>query len=132
MPTLTPRLVVRDAARAIDFYAHALAAKELRRDAHDGTIVNAELAIGDARFLLVEEQRAWHNHAPTSLGGTSVLLTLDVDDVDAVGERLAQAGAKVVFAIADHAYGKREGRFVDPFGHMWIVSQPLRAAARRK
>jgi PhnB protein len=129
MPTissLTPRLVVSDAARAIAFYAEAFGAKELERHAdNSGHVVHAELAIGDLKFTLTEEKRDWHNVAPTSLKGSPVLLTLGVDNADAVGKKMERAGAKVVFPIDDHGYGFRDGRLVDPFGHYWIVSQAL-------
>lgn len=124
--SLTPRLVVSDAARAIAFYAEAFGAKELERYADDsGHVVHVALAIGDLRFSLTEEKRDWHNVAPTSLKGSPVLFSLAVDDADAVGKKLERAGAKVIFAIDDHGHGFRDGRFVDPFGHYWIVSQAL-------
>ncbi len=126
---LHPRLIVAGAARAIDFYVEALGARELGRhtDARlGGIVVNAELAIDDdVRFTLADEHREWGNHAPTSLGGTPVILSLEVSDADAVGARMQRAGAKVVFPIADQFYGRREGRFADPFGHLWIISQPI-------
>jgi PhnB protein len=126
---LTPRLVVGRAAQAIEFYVKALGASELGRHADPelgGHIVHAELKVGDdVRFTLTEEQPEWGNHSPQSLGGTPVILTLDVTDADAVGRRMQAAGAEVVFPIADQFYGRREGRLRDPFGHLWIISQPL-------
>lgn len=125
---LHPHLIVREAARAIDFYVGVLGARELGRHADPnlgGLIVNAALAIGDATFTLAEENREWHNDAPPSLGGSPVILRLTVADADAVGARMQRAGSRVIFPIADQFYGKREGRLVDPFGHVWIISQPL-------
>jgi PhnB protein len=122
--TMHAHLIVKDAPRAIDFYVKALGAKEVARHADPnfgGRIVHATLSVADSTFTLAEEARDWHNHAPTSLGGTPVILMLQVDDPDALGKRMEDAGAKVVFPIADQFYGRREGRFVDPFGHMWIV-----------
>jgi PhnB protein len=121
--SLTPRLVVKDAAAAIDFYRTALAAEELDRYVdHDGTILHAGLRIGDAQFSLTEESLP-HNVSPVTLGGSPLILTLVVPDADAVGAALSEAGAEVVFPIADQFYGHREGRLRDPFGHLWIVSQ---------
>jgi len=128
VPALQPRLIVSDAARAIAFYVEALGAREVARHVdhkRNELIVHAELRIGDAVFTLAEEARDWHNHAPTSLGGSPVILGLSVEDADAVGARMQRLGAKVVFPIADQFYGLREGRLVDPFGHVWIVSQVL-------
>jgi PhnB protein len=74
---------------------------------------------------LTEERLEWNNASPQALGGSPVILNLVVDDVDAVAKRLKKAGAEVVFPVADQFYGRREGRFRDPFGHLWIVSSIL-------
>ncbi len=127
---LIPHLVVSGAARAIEFYEQALGARELSRYADaklGGHIVCAELAIGELMFALSEEHREWFNDAPSSLGGSPVHLCLEVADVDAVGARMVAAGATVVYPIADQFYGERSGRLRDPFGHLWIVSQRIKA-----
>jgi PhnB protein len=123
--SIRPRLVVRDGAAAIDFYTSALGAKELHRFADpSGRIIDAELQIGDDVFSLTEEQ-ADVNVSPATLGGSPLLLTLTVDDADAVGAAMEQAGAEVVFPIDDQFYGRREGRLRDPSGHLWIVGQVI-------
>jgi len=124
-PSVRPRLVVRDGAAAIDFYTSALGAKEIHRFADPaGKIIDAELQIGDDVFSLTEEQ-ADVNLSPATLGGSPLLLTLTVDDADAVGAAMEQAGAEVVFPINDQFYGRREGRLRDPSGHLWIVGQVI-------
>jgi PhnB protein len=123
-PTLHPRLLVAGADRAIAFYVAAFGAEEVARYTdQDGRIVHAELRIGGAVLALSEEDLAWQSPAPTSLGGSPVLLTLAVADADQVGARMEAGGARVVFPIQDQFYGKREGRLADPFGHLWIISQ---------
>ena len=119
--TLRPRLVVADAARAIDYYRRAFGAVEIERHAGpDGAIVHAELAIGDAGFTLKDEDAT--DRAPTSAGGTPVLLMLAVDDVDAVARHMVAAGGTVVLPVKDTPAG-RGGRLADPFGHLWMISQ---------
>ena len=119
--TVTPRLVVDGAARAIEYYVSVLGAREVERYADDsGTIVHAELAVGDSRITVKDADGT--DPAPPTLGGTPVLLMLDVDDVDALGERMVAAGGEVVFQIGDSEYG-RGGRIRDPFGHAWMISQ---------
>jgi PhnB protein len=127
---LHPHLIVKDAPRAIDFYVQALGAEEVVRYADPnlgGMIVHAELTLGGAKFTLAEEHREWHNVSPRSLHGSPVVLMFAVKDADAVAARMQAAGAQVVFPINDQFYGKREGRLMDPFGHLWIISQPLEA-----
>jgi PhnB protein len=124
-PSIRPRLVVQDGAAAIDFYTSALGAKELHRFADpSGKIVDAELQLGDDVFSITEEHDDV-NVSPARLGGSPLLLTLTVDDADAVGAAMEQAGAEVVFPIDDQFYGRREGRLRDPFGHLWIVGQDI-------
>ncbi|MGH8791960.1 MAG: VOC family protein [Stackebrandtia sp.] len=121
---LYPRLVVNDAAAALDFYAKAFGARELERYAGpDGKIVHSAVEIGETKVAVKDEDGV--DPAPTSLGGNPVIIALDVFDADAVGAALEAAGAKVVFPISDHPYGERGGRFADPFGHLWMVSQSI-------
>jgi len=122
LPTLTPLLVVRDAACAIDFYVRALGATETGRylDERTGTISHADLVVGEVAFALTEEAPAWNSHAPPSLGGSPVVLQLKADDVEANFERMCTAGAAVVFPLQDFC-GERMGRVRDPFGHLWLL-----------
>lgn len=124
-PRLYPRLVVRDAARAIDFYRKALGAEELERFSESsGAIVHAEMRVGDDVFSVTEED-ATHNVSPEALGGSGSLLTLVVDDPDAVAEAMVDGGARVLIPVEDRYYGRREGRLRDPFGHLWILSRQV-------
>lgn len=123
---LQPRLVVARAAEAIDFYVKAMGAIEVSRFADPnlgGLIVHAELRLGRASFTLTEEHQEWGNVGPHRAGGSPVILWLEVPDADAVGKRMQEHGAEVIFPIADQFYGRREGRLRDPFGHLWIISQ---------
>lgn len=121
-----PRLVVSDGARAIDFYVAALGAEEVTRHTDpDGKIVHAELRIGGATVAVKDEGDG--DPAPPTLGGSPVIMALDVLDADAVGEAMTRAGATVVYPIQDWSYGSRGGRLADPFGHLWMVSQQLEA-----
>lgn len=122
--SLTPRLVVAGADAAIEFYENVFDARLLERFADPDTnhVVHAVLGIGDAVIALTEERQTWNNVAPTSLDGSPVIINLVVDDADAVGQRLVDAGAETIFEISDQFYGHREGRFKDPFGHLWIIS----------
>lgn len=124
--TLTPLLVVRDAARAVEFYVEALGATEVARfkNARTEKVSHVELALASARFALTEEARAWNSDAPPSLGGSPVVLVLEVDDADRSFDAMCSAGATVVFPLQEFA-GERMGRLRDPFGHLWIVTQRI-------
>lgn len=120
--SLTPRLPVSDVGAAIDFYARAFGAVEQERFDNDGTIVHALIMIDGHPVALKDGDDV--DRAPDA-GGPSVLISLTVSDADAVAARLVDAGAREIFALGDRDYGRRDGRFGDPFGHQWIVSQPL-------
>jgi PhnB protein len=127
MPTtLTPMLTVRSAAEAIEFYRRAFGASEIapRVTSPTGQIV-AQLAIDGQRFFVVDENVKAFNVSPETLKGTTVRVSLVVDDPDAVAERAIGAGATVVFPIADQPYGMRQGRVADPYGHHWLIGRML-------
>ena len=117
-----PNLVVTDAAAAIDFYRNAFGARETARYTDSsGAIVHAEITIGD--FTVGVKDEGYGDVAPPSLGGTPVMLALEVSDVDATAEAAIGAGATVVYPVGDQPYGDRAGRVADPFGHQWMLSQ---------
>jgi uncharacterized glyoxalase superfamily protein PhnB len=125
--TLTPHLVCRDAASAIEFYRRAFGAEEMRViRAPDGKILHAALLIGGAMFFLNEEFPAFGSKGPQTLGGTPVMLHLHVEDCDAVFDRAARAGCAVRMPLADMFWGDRYGVLVDPFGHTWSVATTVR------
>ncbi|ABC80305.1 VOC family protein [Anaeromyxobacter dehalogenans] len=119
---LTPYLVMKDAARAIDFYRQVFGAVELMRmPGPEGRVGHAELKIGDARLMLADEHPEMGALGPKSIGGTAVGLVVYVPDVDATVARAVAAGATVKGAVEDKFYGDRMGSIVDPFGHLWHV-----------
>ena len=119
---LYPRLVVFDAAGAIDFYVTVFGAKETERHTDGGgKIVHAEVTIGPATVAVKEEGDG--DPAPTALGGTPVIMALDVDDPDGIAAAMEAAGARVIYPVADHEYG-RGGRLADPYGHQWMLIRP--------
>lgn len=127
--TLTPMLTVRGAAAAIDFYMRAFGATEVSRVATPAGQIVAELDIEGNHFFAVDENPAGFNLSPQSLDGTTVRLSLVVDDPDALAERAIAAGATEIFRIADQPYGMRQGRVQDPFGHHWLIGKYLDRAS---
>ena len=121
--SVTPYLIVRGAAKAIDFYKRAFGAVELFRfDGPDGTLGHAEIKIGNSPIMLADEHPEMSIRGPHSIGGTPVSMMVYVKDVDTVAKRALAAGAQELRPVADQFYGDRSGTFLDPFGHMWTVS----------
>lgn len=121
--SLTPYLIVKDAARAIEFYRDVFGATELNRmTAPDGKVGHADLQIGDAGVMLADEHPDFGALSPVSIGGTPVILHLYVDDVDACVKRAESAGATLLRPVEDKFYGDRSGMIADPFGHRWMIA----------
>jgi len=124
---LIPYLSVRGAERAIAFYQEALGASlDYRLVMKDGRIGHAELTIGSGLIMFSDEFEDQFPEmgvrSPRSLGGTPVMLSVYVEDVDAVFARAVEAGATALRQPEDQFYGDRSGQFEDPFGHRWSVA----------
>jgi PhnB protein len=74
---------------------------------------------------VADEAPQFGNLSPQTLNGTSVRLNLLVADPDAVARQAVAQGASEIAPVADQSYGLRQGRFVDPFGHHWLIGRPL-------
>ena len=119
--TVTPHLIMNDAAQAIDWYKKALGAEEVARAAGpDGKILHAEVRIGDSRIMLNDEMGG--GKSPKAFGGSPVSLWVYVEDCDALFNRAVQAGAKVTMPMMDMFWGDRWGQVTDPFGHQWGIA----------
>lgn len=124
--TATPYLAVRGGVAALAWYADAFGAVEtFRVVGDDGRLGHAELDIDGARIMLSDEYPEIGVHSPSALGGTSVTVHLTVVDVDATFERAVATGAAVTSPPADQTHGSRHGTLIDPYGHRWMLSQPL-------
>ncbi|MBL6764333.1 MAG: VOC family protein [Verrucomicrobiae bacterium] len=121
--SVTPYLIVKGAAKAIEFYADIFGAtEEMRLEMPGGVIGHAEIRIGDSKIMLGDECPQMQALSPETVGGTPVGICLYVADVDAVFEKALASGVKVHKPVADQFYGDRSGTFFDPFGHMWTVA----------
>ncbi len=120
---ITPYLVVKGAAQAIEYYKSVFGATELfRMPDPSGRIGHAELVIGDSHIMLADEFPEMNYRAPVADGSSPVSLLLYVEDVDAIVERAVAAGAKILKPVQDQFYGDRSGFIQDPFGHLWGVA----------
>jgi PhnB protein len=121
-PRICPYLHIDGAADAIEFYKHVFGATErVRMDGPDGRVGHAELGIGDSVVMLADEYPDLGVLGPKTIGGTPVVLSIYVEDVDATVARATEAGATVDRPVQDRFYGDRVGQIEDPFGHVWSI-----------
>lgn len=125
-PTLSPYIYVKDAPAALAFYARAFGATErMRLAGPDGSIMHAEIALGDGVVMISEENPAYGALSPASLGGTPFSLNISVEDVDAAHQRAIDAGATSLMAPENMFWGDRFSKIRDPFGHEWTFSHQI-------
>jgi uncharacterized glyoxalase superfamily protein PhnB len=93
----------------------------------DGNGIHAHLRVGQSIIMVTDERPPSPEAmmlgvaAAESLGATSTILELYVDDVDAAYRRAVDAGAKPMMPIRNAFYGDRFGWVLDPFGHLWSL-----------
>jgi PhnB protein len=125
--TLTPHLIVRDAAKAIEFYEKAFGAQLLHKMlTPEGKVMHAALKIGDSILMLNDEFPEWGALSPLSSGGSGVTLHLYLENVDGAFQRAVSAGADVKMPLMDQFWGDRYGTVSDPFGHAWSLATHVR------
>jgi PhnB protein len=121
--SITPNLVCRNAAQAIDFYKAVFGATEIvRMHGPDGKIMHAVLKIGDSRIFVNDTMG---NSMPSSPGpgiSNPIYLHVYVANVDAIFNRAVENGARVDMPVQDMFWGDRYGQFTDPFGQQWAVA----------
>jgi PhnB protein len=121
--TVTPYLVVHDAAAAIDYYQRGFGATELFRLPYpNGKVGHAEIKIGDSIIMLADEHPEMGFRGPLAIGGTPASILLYVEDVDARFKQAIAAGGKELRPVQDQFYGDRSGTLTDPFGHVWSIA----------
>jgi uncharacterized glyoxalase superfamily protein PhnB len=112
--TVAPWVVTDDTGAFLDFVTAAFGGEELARvSTEDGQIGHGEIRVGDTVVLAFDRHADW----PV----TPSLLRVFVADADQAFARAAAAGAGIVTAVADDAFGQRGGRIKDPFGNIWWV-----------
>ena len=128
--SIIPYLVMTQCAGAIAFYTSVFGARELfRTGSPEGKIDHAELDIGGARVMVADAHADSSVQSPAVLGGTTITLTLYVDDADRVFDRAVAAGAHIDDPVKEKPYGDRSGTIIDPVGHRWTIATHHRDVA---
>jgi PhnB protein len=117
--TVTPYLMVQEAAKLIDFVKQAFGAAELLRTTGSAGGIHAEVRIGDS-MVMMGGGGAWSGEPMPAA------IYLYMDDVDAVYTRALQAGATSISEPADQPYGDRLAGVKDAFGNVWYISTHIR------
>ena len=121
--SITPYLIVANAAKAIEFYKNIFGAKvAMLMNQPSGRVMHSELKIGDSKIMLADEFPEMNARGPQAFGGSPITMHLYVKNVDSIVEKAVASGAKLLRPVEDMFYGDRCGAVEDPFGHKWHVS----------
>ncbi len=114
--TVSPYLVIAGAHRVIDFIKKAFGGTELRRyDLPDGSVMHAELRIGDTVVMIGDAGGQWPAFPSW--------LHVYVEDVDATYKQaLAAGGVSVQEPARKDGEGDRRGGVRDPGGNIWWIA----------
>ena len=113
--TVTPYLMVREAAELVDFVKQAFGATELFRSTGSAGGLHIEVRIGDS-MIMIGGGGTWSGEPMPAA------IYLYMDDVDAVYKRALEAGAASISEPADQPYGDRLAGIKDAFGNVWYIS----------
>ena len=132
-----PHLIVSNGLAGMDFYKKAFGAEQGHTMmGPDGKkLLHGELVLDGHKFFVSDEfpeSEGGSCKSPRTLSGTSVRITLQVEDADRVVERASAAGARVLMPVQDMFWGARYGKIIDPFGHEWGINQQLKEQSDRE
>ena len=116
--TVTPYLIVQEAAQLIDFIKQVFDATEMFRGTGSAGGIHAEMRIGNS-MIMVGGGGAWKGEP------SPATLYLYIDDIDTVYQRALQAGAASITEPADQDFGDRLAGVKDAFGNVWYLATPL-------
>ncbi len=121
--SLTPYLIIKGAAAALEYYKQAFGAVEIvRMPGPGGKVMHAEVKIGNSILMLSDENPERGHLSPSTRGGNSASIMLYTDDGDKVFKQAVAAGARADMPPADMFWGDRMGNLTDPFGHSWAIA----------
>ena len=133
MSTITPHMVVRDAARAAAWYGVVFGAEERGcLEVPGGKLLQLELWFGETQVMLADEFPDHGVVSPLGLGGTATVLHFSTTDAEAVWRRAIDGGADPRQPLHDAFWGERYGQITDPFGHRWAIAQRIRDVPREE
>ena len=126
MSELTPYLAVADCRAAMAWYEEVLGAVVTHDPIvmPDSRVGHVEMAIDGAVFFMADAHPEINVTAPDGQG-SPVTLHLTVTEVDRLATAAREAGAVLDRGPEDSPPVGRVAVFRDPFGHRWVLNQPL-------
>ena len=117
--TIQPMIITKDLPRLLRFYTDVLPATETSRYPEDGPVFFVGLRVGDSDLGLVSDDGA------ATDAGQRVLISVAVDEVDALLGRVEELGGRVLGPPTDMPWGQRVVHIHDPDGNTVNLTQQL-------
>lgn len=131
--SLNPYIVIKGCNEAIEYYTKAFGAKErFRLLMPNGLIAHAEIEIEGSLLMLSDENHDWDAMSPATLGGSSIALSIYVENADKVFQQAIDAGAQEIMSVKNEFYGDRIGQVLDPFGYKWMIATHIEEVSPKK
>src|ERR1051326_7743670 len=123
--SVTPHLILDNAADTIEWYKRAFGAQDRGRSVGpDGKVMHSELRIGNSVIYLNDAMGG--GKGPKALGGSPIGLWIYTEDADALFNKALGAGATVapgpMGQMQDQFWGDRCGTLIDPAGYNWTIA----------
>lgn len=115
-------LFIEDLVETKKFYEDIFGLTAVFEDA-DSVVFN----FGNTLVNLLKSSQASELVEPSKVAGLEAgvrfQITIEVEDVDAVCEKLAERGVKLLNGPQDRPWGIRTAAFADPSGHVWEIAK---------
>lgn len=122
--TVTPRLIFKNAQKAVDLYVNAFGAtiRGINLSPDGQRVLHGEIQIGDSVIYVVDEVPNMGCISPETSGAPGATLALSVENADAVFIKAVESGCTVKMPVGDMFWGDRFGVVKDPFGNTWEIA----------
>ena len=116
-------LFVEDLSEAKKFYTDVFGPEVIWEDDASAVVKMSNLIIN---LLRVSNAATLVEPIPVAApGGSRALLTIEVDDAEAVCAELEAHGVTLLNGPIDRPWGRRTAAFADPAGNTWEIAQEL-------
>lgn len=121
---IIPGMRYRDAPAAIDWLCRAFGfSRHLVVPDEDGGIAHAQLALGNGMIMLgsYRDEGEYDRlvRLPEDAGGSTQAAYIVIEEIEDHYQRAVEAGARVVYELAEQDYGGKLYSALDPEGHLW-------------
>ena len=123
---LTPNLIVNKVEASLKFYREILGLETTITVPEQSPYVFGSVSNGSVEIFFNDQKTVAAEYPRLASNiGASLTLYLEVDNLQAVLDRVKRAGAKISMPVTDQFYGMKEFAFEDPDGYTVTIAQKM-------